>query len=206
MPELCLDLPIEVTGFVVGKNGSTIGKIRESSHATVSLSANTLPENKKLKRITILGSDTQAMHAQDQVVGLLIRWCEFEHPNFDLLPEKTKRIVVASKSKRSQQITSELLIPRSCIRFVAGENYDYFSRIEQSVGAKIFPVEALADDNPKMVRIAIVGNEQAILSVRSSICQVAFSFLSYKTDINFSPDIIFCASHFPARSQMDRTC
>jgi hypothetical protein len=180
MPELCIDLPIEVTGLVVGKKGTTISKIQESSRATLSLSANTLPENKKLKRITILGSDTEAKNAQDQIVRILIRWCEFEHPNFDLLPEKTKCIVAASKSKKSQQITGELLIPRACIRFITGENYDNISHLEQLSGAKIFPVEAKAGDNPEMVRIAIIGNEQGVATARSSLCQVDSLFLSFQ--------------------------
>ncbi len=197
-----MDVPIEVAGLVVGKKGSTIGKIQELSHATISLSANTLPENKKLKRITILGSDKEAKNAQDQIVRILIRWCEFEYPNFDLLPEKTQHIVVASKSKKSQQITSQLLIPRACIRFVAGENCDNISHLERSSGVQIVFVQAKAEDSPEMVRIAFVGNEQAVSTARSSICQVA---IHLTTNIDLTSQIFLCLGCFAARSQMDRT-
>jgi hypothetical protein len=174
--ELCLDVPIEVIGLIVGKKGSTILKIQESSHAMISQASNTLSGSKKLKRITIHGTDSQAKNAQDQILGIIIRWCEFEDQNFDLLPEKIKQIVIASKSKKSQRMTGELLIPRACIKFVAGENYNNIMHLEQSSGAQIFPQEAKIGDNPEMVRIEIVGNEQAVSTARSSLCQVSSPF------------------------------
>jgi hypothetical protein len=171
--EICLDLPNEITGLVIGKKGTTIMKIQESSHAQITITAIMLPENKKLRRVSIIGSEQAAKNAQDQIIRLIVRWCDFEFPNFDLLPEKTKQIVAAYKSKFSPQITDELLIPRACVSYVTGENYGNIIHLERSLGVQIFPLENKADDIPQMLRIAIVGSEHAVSTGRSALCQVA---------------------------------
>ena len=109
--EISLDLPLEVTGLVVGKKGATINKIKVSSKANVVLSPDPLAENQKLKRLTIQGTKREVDLAQDQIIKILNTWCGFEsetgenHRNIDLLPDNTRSIVLAYKSKQGQQQT-----------------------------------------------------------------------------------------------------
>ena len=273
--EFSLDVPLEVTGLVVGKRGATINKIKLSSKANVVLSPDPLPENDKLKRLTIQGSRKEIEIAQDQIVKLLNSWCGFEsesgenHKNIDLLPEKTRNIVLAYKSRQPhsrggpaavqghssqssaahspgqnvaplhhaqerpkqtqapsysaetannyearssaaggvyyqnadssaalngqqqayrnsapasvvptevlQNFRTELEVPRACISYIVGKQYENIAQLERTSGAQIFPVEPAPGDNPQMIRIVFTGTEQAVRTASVNFWQVVQS-------------------------------
>jgi hypothetical protein len=280
--EISLDLPLEVTGLVVGKKGATINKIKLSSKANVVLSPDPLAENQKLKRLSIQGTKREVDIAQDQIIKILNTWCGFEsetgenHKNIDLLPENTRSIVLAYKSKHGQphtragtaavqghtnqhaatpgsgqqppqhaqerakstqppQYSTEpanhydprntapahayyanvdnsvglngqqqayrgaapnavthqaispaevasyryhLDVPRACISYIVGKQYENIAQLERTSGAQIFPVEPAPGDDPAMIRIVFTGTEQAVHTASSNFWQVLTSFLS----------------------------
>ena len=271
--EFSLDIPLEVTGLVVGKKGTTIKQIKQTSKANVLLSADPLPDNEKLKRLTIQGSRREVENAQDQIVKLLNSWCGFEsetgedHKNIDLLPTQTREIVLAYKTKQGQYSRGapanqghnphntanhtasqypaqlhhvserptypkaqyateqtnnyearnsatnnayydniaamngqqqgyrstaqtavvspgvgstealhnhrvELEVPRACISYIVGKEYENIAHLERTSGAQIFPVEPAPGDNPTTIRIVFVGTELAALTARANFWQV----------------------------------
>jgi hypothetical protein len=284
MQKIEVDLPLEVTGLVVGKKGVTINKVKQLSKATVVLSADPLPENEKLKRLTIQGSKREVDIALDQIVKLLNSWCGFEsdsggnQKNMDLLPGKTRDIVLTYRSRQlqpnrnaptaqslppgahnphgaaghivtqhtpsshvisdmpppahqfsgevpntydvrnsaatnpyypppennavlngQQQVyrappqnnvvnpavaqtenplchRAELEVPRACVSYIVGKNFENIAHLERTSGAQIFPLEATAGENPAMIRIAFSGSEQAVYTARVSLWQVTVDF------------------------------
>jgi hypothetical protein len=285
MQKIEVDLPLEVTGLVVGKKGVTINKVKQVSKATVLLSADPLPDNEKLKRLTIQGSKREVDIALDQIVKLLNSWCGFEsetggnQKNMDLLPSKTRDIVLTYRSRQQQPSRNaptqpmpagaqnphsaaghiatqhtpishvasdtpppahqfsgempnnydvrnnaatnpyyppsennaalngqqqayrgapqnnvvnpavgqtenplchraELEVPRACVSYIVGKNFENIAHLERTSGAQIFPLEPNAGENPAMIRIAFNGSEQAVYTARASLWQVTLILLA----------------------------
>eukprot|EP00292_Cryptomonas_paramecium_P011787 CAMPEP_0113669926 /NCGR_PEP_ID=MMETSP0038_2-20120614/4851_1 /TAXON_ID=2898 /ORGANISM="Cryptomonas paramecium" /LENGTH=302 /DNA_ID=CAMNT_0000585883 /DNA_START=132 /DNA_END=1036 /DNA_ORIENTATION=- /assembly_acc=CAM_ASM_000170 len=264
--EMFLDIPVDVTGLVVGKKGVTIKKIKQTSKANVMLLPELPAEN--VNRLAINGSKRDAENAQEQIVKLLASWCGFgseggvidRHVN--LLPTITRDLVLSQRStavnhrakagaqglqssqgsiqqagqknpqhsdrphtapsipsrmessvtqdsrnlsipsshplhpsinpvpttngqqakpetavpsaggaRESSDIREELEVPRACINFIVGKNFENIAHLERSSGAQIFPVEPARGDNPNTLRIAIVGAEQGVHIARMRMQQ-----------------------------------
>ena len=66
----------------------------------------------------------------------------------------------------------ELEVPRACISYIVGKEYENIAHLERTSGAQIFPVEPAPGDNPTTIRIVFVGTELAALTARANFWQV----------------------------------
>ena len=76
----------------------------------------------------------------------------------------------------------EVEVPRACISYIVGKDYERVKDMESTSGAQIFPVEVNGSESPGFIRIAFVGTETAVFKAKSMLIQVSGS----------SFDIAFC--------------
>ena len=73
---------------------------------------------------------------------------------------------------------TELDVPRACISYIVGKQYENIAQLERTSGAQIFPVEPAPGDDPSMILIVFTGSEQAVRTARVDFWQVIAQALS----------------------------